>query len=888
MRPPVATYRLQLNNQFGFDDVARLADYLVELGVSHVYTSPYLQAVPGSTHGYDVADHGRVSTELGGAEAHERMCTALLAAGLSQVLDVVPNHMAIGTRENRWWWDVLENGRSSRFASYFDVDWGACGPTSDDRVLLPVLAEQYGRVVEAGAVRLHHDDDGFVIAYGDRSFPMAPASLATVLTRAAARAGSDELMFLASSLARLPQALDRSTARDRNREKRTVMRLLARAMQEEPITDAVQAELAVTSGDADLLDQLLSEQNYRLAYWQTGRHELEYRRFFDIDDLVGLRVEDEEVFEQSHELVLSLVSRGVASGLRIDHPDGLRDPKAYLSALRNRAPAAWVVVEKILQTGESLPEGWPVSGTTGYEFLSRLGGLFLEPTGFDRLADVYWEAIGAEAVDWPQVVRAAKGQVLDDALRADLDRLVELLLAVCERHRRHRDHSRFALRNVVRALIVHFPVYRTYVARSDDGPSQRDRAYIQAAVQGVRDENPRMDAELLDWLQDLLLLRDRGPLEVEFALRFQQLTGPVMAKGVEDTAFYRFNRLLSANEVGGDPGNPTTAVEEFHQAMADNATRQPHTLLATSTHDSKRSEDVRARLAVLTEIPERWRTAISGWLERARQYERGAIPDPNTAYHLFQILVGAWPIDEDRVVRYMEKAIREAKTYTSWTRVDEAYEAAVRSYASGVLADPVLAREIDEFVGQIAHAGRINSLAQALVRLTAPGVPDIYQGTEIWDLSLVDPDNRRPVDFELRGRLLAAAKRASPEQLMAHIEQGLPKLWTVHKTLLTRRAFADVFADGRYRPLPVEGERARCAVAFVRADAVATVVPRFPVAVATTGWEDTCVELPAGRWTNVLTGEPWTAGAVAISALLARFPVALLTADHHHDGEEKP
>lgn len=875
MRFPRATYRVQLNGSFDFDAAASIADYLAELGVSDLYASPYLQAAPGSAHGYDVVDHSVLNPELGGEEAHRRMCAALQGAGLSQVVDVVPNHMAIGTPDNRWWWDVLEHGQSSSFASYFDVDWNARGSTSDDRILLPVLGDQYGRVVESGDVRLQREGEKFVISYYERTFPVTPRSLSEVLARAADRAKSDELAFLAGAFANLPEAVDRITARRRTRDTRVLHHLLARALENPRISEAIEAEIDVTNLDADALDSLLAQQNYRLAYWQTGRHELEYRRFFDIDNLVGLHMEDEEVFEDTHRLMVSLVEEGVVTGLRIDHPDGLRDPKKYLAALRRKAPTAWIVVEKILEPGEQLPDGWPVAGTTGYEYLRLVGGLFLDPPGLDRLLDIYREAAG-RMPEWETMVRESKGRVLDDGLRADLDRLVELLFEVCEHHRRHRDHSRLALREALRALLVCFPVYRTYMSPSDDSPSLRDREYVEQAVRSVKELHPRIDVELLDWLQDILLLRYRGPLELELALRFQQLSGPAMAKGVEDTAFYRFHRLISANEVGGDPINPATSVDSFHGVMAEVAHRQPQTMLTTSTHDTKRSEDVRARLAVLSEIPDRWRDVVAAWFDRCARYRGDVGPDRNTEYLLYQTVVGAWPIDEERAWQYMQKAIRESKTRTAWTRIDEGYEGSVESFVRGVLSDEEMRGEIDRFVQEIKHAGRLNALAQTALKLVSPGVPDIYQGTELWDLSLVDPDNRRPVDFDLRRRLLSELAGMSPEAIMERMDEGLPKLWIIRQALALRRERPEAFERGSYAPVQVEGMKQNYAIAFSRGESVVLIAPRLTL-LRGGDWGDTSIALPDGRWDDVLTGEEHGAGSVELRRLLARFPVALLS-----------
>lgn len=875
MTTPRATYRVQLNAQLDFDAAAQLADYLAALGVSHLYASPYLQAAPGSTHGYDVVDHQALNEELGGEAAFERMCAALEANGLSQVLDIVPNHMAIGTERNQWWWDVLENGLASPYARCFDVDWRARRGASDDRVLLPVLGDQYGRVVESGEVRVELTDGRILVRYYERVFPASPESIGQLLGAAAERADSDELAYLAGAYARLPEPDDRRQARRRSRDKAFLEELLRRALEDSALEENVRAQIEVTNSDADTLDAFLAVQNYRLAYWRTSRHELEYRRFFDIDNLVGLHMEDPEVFEDTHVLIAQLVDRGVVTGLRLDHVDGLRDPKAYLSKLRERTPTAWIVAEKILMPNEHLPDGWPVAGTTGYDFLRQVNGLLLSPEGLAALDTTYGVLIGAER-DWEAMVRDAKMGVLDDGLRADMDRLVELLFEVCDHHRRHRDHSRFTLRTVLRALIASFPVYRTYVVARDETPSLRDRAFVEEALRRTREQLPDADRELLDWLQDLLLLRHRGPLEQEFAARFSQLAGPAMAKGVEDTAGYRFNRLISTNEVGVEPDEPVVGVADFHHAMAERALKHPLAMLTTSTHDTKRSEDVRARLAVLTEIPERWSSAVAEWLSHNARHRTEAGPDRNTEYLFYQTVVGAWPIDEERAVAYMRKAAREAKVHTSWTAPDEAYESALEGFVRAALADEAFVASLAALVDEILEAGRINALTQTLLKLTAPGVPDIYQGCELWDLSLVDPDNRRPVDYALRRRLLNELEGASPEAIMARMDEGLPKLHVTKKTLASRASDSTAFERAGYRALSVTGAKAEKVIAFSRDDRWLVVAPRLTRSIG--DWQDTTIALPDGRFDDVFTGDERGGGDVRVGDLLSRFPVALLQA----------
>ena len=875
---PRATYRLQLHAGFTFADAAAIADYLADLGVSHVYSSPVLQAAPGSTHGYDVVDHSQVSAELGGAAGFAVLTTALRERGMGLLLDIVPNHMAIVTPHNRWWWDVLENGTYSRYASYFDVDWDPPEARMRNLVLLPVLGDHYGRVLEAGELQADRTSDGFVVRYHEHAWPMSPSSVAVVLKGAAARCDSDELAFLAGAHERLDAVPhhDLVALRRRHRDKEVLKKLADRACAEQPEAEAaVAAEIAGINADADLLDALLERQNYRLSFWRTASRDLGYRRFFDVNTLAGLRVEVDRVFRDTHDLAMGWVQSGAVSGLRVDHPDGLRDPAGYLRRLREERPETWVVVEKILAGDERLPEDWPVDGTTGYDFMARVSALFVDPAGEVSLTQDY-AALTGEPTDFAFVLRAKKLQVLRDVLGSDVNRLTALLLDLCERHRRQRDYTRHELQEALRELVACFPVYRTYVP-PEGPPSAPDLARLEAALGAAAAHRPDLDGELFVFLSAILTGRLQGPAERDFVLRFQQLTGPAMAKGAEDTAFYCYNRLTSLNEVGGDPGRFGLSPADFHAACQEAQARWPRALLATSTHDSKRSEDVRARIHLLAEIPDAWAAAVSRWMERNTRHWGAEAPDRNAEYLYYQALVGAWPIELPRIKAYMEKAAREAKTRTSWTAPNADFESALLGFVESTLGDKGFVADLGDFVAPLVAAGRVGSLAQVLVKLTAPGIPDVYQGTELWDLSLVDPDNRRPVDYDERRRLLARVKDATPETVLAAADEGLPKLWVIHRALRLRRRRPEPFGSaGEYAPLEVEGRRSEHVFGFVRGGAVATVVPRFPLRLGGNG-HAASVRIPDGDWENELTGDVVRGGTVAVAGLLQRFPVALLS-----------
>jgi (1->4)-alpha-D-glucan 1-alpha-D-glucosylmutase len=872
---PHATYRVQLRPGFGFREAAAILDRLSDLGVSHLYLSPVLQAVPGSTHGYDVVDHARVSEELGGEDGFAALAAAARERGIGLLLDIVPNHMAIHPR-NRWWWDVLENGRSSLYALYFDVSWDPPEPRLKEIVLVPLLADHYGRELERGALRLAREHGRILLYYEDRSFPISPSSLDGILDAVAARPGSEEVRRIAADARALPDlATEAHEERDaRHRAKEALLARFARLCEDGDMVAAIDREIARLNGDADLLDALLRRQHYRLAHWRTASRELDYRRFFDINELVGLRVENEEVFDAVHARILGWLRDGSIDGVRVDHVDGMRDPQGYLERLRQAAgPHAWLVVEKILHREEQLRAAWPVDGTTGYEAIDLVTRVFVDGAGLETLGRAYADFVGSDA-PFSEVAIGAKLEQMRGPLATDVERVTALLARVCDRHRRQRDHTREDLRVATRELAAAFAVYRTY-ARAEAGQVEdEDRRWVDGAIGTVRKRRRTIDAELLRFLRSLLLLEVRGDIEGEFVMRFQQLTAPVMAKGVEDTAFYRYSRLCALNEVGGDPSAGALEVASFHRAMTERLER-PHSLVAGSTHDTKRSEDVRARLVLLSEIPDTWAATVARWSERNAPYRSGDAPGREMEHLFYQTLVGAHPLSLERALAYMEKAAREAKRETSWTSPNERYERGLADFVRGVLADGTFRADLAAFVEPLIAAGRVTSLAQTLVRCTMPGVPDLYQGTEIWDLSLVDPDDRRLVDHPLRERIASDLSGLDAEAILRQMDDGLPKMHVIRSALRLRSERVDLLDRGAYEPLGVQGDRAHYAIAFARGGEVAVVVPRLVLSLGDS-WGDTTVDLPAGRWCDRLTGIAQDGGRRPIADLLARFPVALL------------
>ena len=894
---PTATYRLQLHQENTLDDArARLA-HLAELGVSHVYLSPILRAVPGSMHGYDVVDHTGVAADLGGDEAWVRFSDEARRVGLGVVVDVVPNHVSIEGGHNERWLDVLEHGASSSSAEWFDIDWVGREDYQKGIVVLPVLGDLYGELLAAGELAVRRDGVRFSAEAPGHRFPLAPRSLPLLLHPAAARLGeasdadplaADSLTFVADALDALEPATTDRARRRRAGHLDVVQDLLARLLEQPAVASAVDAAIDAVNGEPEALHHVLDEQHYRLAFWRTGARELDYRRFFDITTLVAIRVERDRVFDAVHELPLRWLADGRIDGLRIDHPDGLADPGGYAHRLRHTAPDAWIVVEKIVEGDEWLPDDWPVDGTTGYEAMRLLNGLLVDPTGLEALAAVErraHELCGTEAPDSEDVVLEAKRYAVEELLAPELERVVDLALRVAETRPLHRDHPRVDIRRAVAALAVGFEVYRTYVVPGVDGGAstvvQTDLDRIDHAARDAKDRTD-LDPRLVDFLADVLTLRavhpEDGPSddERELVIRFQQLTGPATAKGLEDTAWYRLGRFIAAAEVGGDPLHPAVSVEQLHDACRHRQERWPRTMTTLSTHDTKRSADVRARLDVLSEptLEPSWPELADRWLPRfLERWPDGVEPDATTLLVALQTLLGAWPISSDRLEAYLLKAAREAKRRTAWTKVDEGFERGLAALAA-VAEDPDLADELATDARVLERHGWWNSQVQTAIGLLQPGIPDVYQGTEVVDLSLVDPDNRRPVDHELIAGELEDLDPGSAPAL-----GPIAKLALTTSSLQLRRRRPEAFGAGdagAHLPLVASGPDADRIVAFARGGQVAVVTVRFPSRGPVAG--GTTIELPSGDWTPVFGGAPTSGGTVDLAELLGDTPVAVLEA----------
>jgi (1->4)-alpha-D-glucan 1-alpha-D-glucosylmutase len=974
-RAPLSTYRLQLHGGFPFSAAQATVPYLARLGITDCYLSPIFAATPGSRHGYDVTDHNRINDELGGPDEYDRLSAAIAAADMGQILDIVPNHMGVDEASNPWWRDLLENGLTSVGARFFDIDWRPVKPELHGRVLLPILGDQYGHVLERGELQVAYAAGRLELHYGDRRLPIDPKQIPLVLRpgidRLQADGGEDpalaEFLSILSALAKMPGSNDPSpeAIAERRREKDIARERLARTVEGSlRLQRHVEKAIALVNGEPgrpssfDALHDLLEAQPYRLAYWRTAAHEINYRRFFDVNQLAALRVQDPDVFDAIHGLLFQLLQRGEISGLRVDHPDGLFDPAAYFERLQGLAARAWkverapgtreplfVVAEKILSPGESMPGSWAVDGTTGYGFLQDLNGLFMDETGARRLRRAYVRFTGLRA-SFEDVAYESKRLIMNTALASELNVLAYAIDRIGERNRRARDFTLNSLRDAIGEVVACFPVYRTYVTL--DGWSLEDRRRIDTAVRRARQRNPALEASAFEFLREVLLPRGvNEPLtaeveldpgdrrsgyppasdaerreRLEVAMKFQQYTAPVQAKGIEDTAFYRYNVLLALNEVGGDPSRPGGAVRGFHDANRNRRKRFPRDMLATATHDTKLGEDVRARLAVLSELTEAWAHGISRW-RRINQSHRTIVdgapaPHRNDEYRFYQALVGIWPPEMPRTAseplvtrlrEYMNKSIKEAKVHTSWINENRAYDAAMARFVERSLTGAGGARFLSlalPFIERVARHGAMNSLAHVALKLTSPGIPDFYQGTELWDLTLVDPDNRRPPDFDHRARLLqslepllsGAAGRGpgaggqgpeaggrgseagapgpkpqapGPGDLLAAWPDGRIKLFVTACGLRLRRSMQAVVTDGDYVPLDVDVTIPAGIVAFARTHddrTLITVVSRLSASLCASEhafpvgpdfWKTSRVLLPpqlaARSYRNALTGE---------------------------------
>jgi (1->4)-alpha-D-glucan 1-alpha-D-glucosylmutase len=879
-----ATYRVQLRAEFDFAATAAQAGYFADLGISHVYCSPYTQAAKGSTHGYDVVDPTRISEDLGGVPGHRAMCDALRKHGLSQLLDIVPNHMSIVDRRNHWWWDVLADGQGSPYATHFDIDWEVDEPRLRHRVLIPVLGDQVGRVLEEGLIHLVREDDTVLVAYFEQRYPLTIETVAELL--AATR--DPRALEVVAAVEHLEAGVDGPARRRRFEARQRIAQQVAEVVADGVAGEALDVLLAEVGRDLVALDRILNDQHHRLARWQTAVEEVNYRRFFDINTLVALRMEDPAVFRETTALVEELVRRGDVDGLRVDHIDGLRRPLQYAQWLRDAtSPAAWLLAEKIVQRGEE-PPSWALDGTSGYDFLAVVNGVLVDPAGRQRLASLHEEITG-QGSDFEPFALEGKREILRTTLVSDVERITGHLATICDAYPAQRDHTHSELRDAVVELVAAVPVYRTYIDPRTPPPAEVDATIIREAARQAQRNAPQLDGRLLDFIADLFVLgeaediatgeEDMHLAQSDLVLRLQQLCAATTAKGVEDTACYRHLVLVSLNDVGDSPAHFGMSVEDFHAHNARAQRERPHALLATSTHDTKRSEDVRCRLDLLSEIPGEWAAAVHRWRAMNHVHLGDDPPGPSMEYLLYQTLVGAWPLTEERAAAYMEKAAHEAKRQTSWLQPDEDYDAALRAFVGKVLGDPRFVADLEAFTATLVEWGWVNSLCMTALKLTSPGVPDIYQGCELWDLSLVDPDNRRPVDYERRRSLLGDLTSSTPaDAWQAERANGAAKLLLIREALGLRRRLPDAFAErGEYRPVRAEGEFADDVVAFIRGvpDAVVAIAQRRSLT-RRGQWGDTMISLPEGGWRNLCDGSSVAAGAVPLGDLLGRFPVALL------------
>ncbi|MBW2466690.1 MAG: malto-oligosyltrehalose synthase [Deltaproteobacteria bacterium] len=954
-----------MNRDFTFRKAAALLDYLKQLGISHCYVSPLLKARPGSHHCYDIIDHSSINPEMGGLEDFEYFLARLEELQMALVLDIVPNHMGVGS-DNEWWMDVLENGESSLYASFFDINWQPQSEELQGRVLLPILGGHYGQVLGNGELALLFDTKvgSFFLTYYDHMLPIAPETYPFILGRGLQRledllgkqhSGYLELQNIISSFANLPSR--RHPSADsiilRHRSKEGSKRLLARLCCEiDEINQFVQENVILFNGETgidksfDLLHDLLEQQPYRLAFWRVASDEINYRRFFDINDLAGLKMEEIEVFKATHALVLDLVATGKIDGLRIDHPDGLYDPCQYFRRLQRAAAGAlfvmieepphgrqdgnlplYVVAEKILADFENLSDCWEIYGTTGYDFSNLVNGIFVDPAGEKPLTETYHNFIGQHP-DFDEIVRHCKKLIMKSAMAGELNVLATRLYNLAKTNRFSQDFTLNRLREALAEVIACFPVYRTYIVSRNI--TKDDTNFIEWAVSNAREQERIEDVSIFDFIRSVLLLEQKSDNHssdhyLDFVMKFQQYTGPVMAKGLEDTAFYMYNRLLSLNEVGGEPKRFGVSLQAFHHLNQKRHQYWPHTMLNTSTHDSKRSEDVRARLNVLSEIPEEWQRRVTGWREMNQHWKTrtsgGPAPSVNDEYAFYQNLLGVWPLDgitsetiesfSIRLENYMLKAAREAKNHTSWTNHNQEYEEALTHFVRSVMVDlqgPFM-QSFVPFQEKIAWFGMFNSLAQLLLKLTVPGIPDIYQGNEIFHFCLVDPDNRRQIDFGARGNLLAdlktvfqatdSEKAELVKKMLDSPSDGRCKLYTTTMALALREEHRDLFAQGVYHPLATQGKHQDHICAFVRRHGsmqIIVAVPRLfaglmqfrpELPLGQEVWHDTDVLLPEDlanqSFVNIFTGEevaPETAGSkansIAAATLFSSWPVTLL------------
>ncbi len=918
-RIPSATYRLQFHAGFTFKDAQGILDYLDQLGISDVYASPYFQAAPESTHGYDVSDHNRINPAIGDDSDFRAYTTELRRRKMGQVLDFVPNHMGIGQSLNQWWMEVLEDGIASPYSEYFDIDWHPGKQELQDRVLLPVLGDRYGKVLENGDLKLSFEEGAFTLHYFDTKLPISPATYPTLLRSTLTQLEGPSVEKMRAAIAAFSE-LTRSTV---NAEAKTTAKAQLRELAEaDPAVkasiEAAMRELEGTPGEPESFDAfhaLLEQQVYRLAYWRVAAEEINYRRFFDINTLAAIRVEIPEVFEAAHQLVFALLSRGDVTGLRIDHVDGLWDPKEYLTRLQERYAQLcgstadkplYLVVEKILDlTKEKLPNDWPVHGTTGYEFTNQMVQYFTNSAEEKRITKIYQRFTGMSQ-SFADMVYEKKKLITQLSLNSEIVSLGRGLNELSEIHRNFRDLTLNTLTAAVREVIACFPVYRTY-ATPTQPLSDDDEKVVLRAISMARRRNPIIEKHVFDFLRSVLLLRlpeklspEQREAHIRFVMKFQQCSGPVMAKGLEDTAFYIFNRLAALNEVGGNPGLFGLGTKEFHRLNAERQERTPNAMLATTTHDTKRSEDARLRLVALSEMPEEWQAALKRWSKWNRKLRTKIgdeyAPSPNEEYLIYQTLLGTWPVDSEvnestppyaeRIQQYMLKAMKEAKVNSSWTEPYEEWENAVTDFIASIVDPAKSAAFLEDMAAlaeEVARIGSINSLAQTVMKCTLPGVPDFYQGSELWDLCLVDPDNRRPVNYAYRKDLLAKIRESRPAALMENWKSGSIKLAVIQKLLTFRREHAEFFAGASYEGLETTGRWAKHVCAYLRTQGkenLLVLTPRLvreiPAPLTGEAWGDTSLALALqGEWKNLITGKE-VHDPAGVAQLFVEVPFAVL------------
>jgi len=954
---PVSTYRLQFNYRFTFADATALVPYLSALGITDCYSSPFFKALSGSLHGYDIVDPTIFNPEIGANTDFQTFTQVLHAYHMEQILDVVPNHMSIAQSKNSWWQDVLENGPSSRYANTFDIDWAPMKPELANKVLLPILGNQYGLVLENQEITLHLQDGRLYLQYYDHQFPLDPSTWILVLifrdNEFAREFQEDhphvqEFKSIVTALSHLPVRGETDPARveERYREKEVIRRRLATLCQESPpMAHFLDENIRILNGakgvhrSFDLLDALVSNQAYRLAYWRVAAEEINYRRFFDINELAAIRIEQPGVFHAVHSRIFDFLRSGAVKGLRIDHVDGLFDPRQYVRQWQQWAleelqlpqdaqgRSIFLIVEKILGKGEALAHDWPIHGTTGYDFLATVNNLFID-TRNRRALDETYQRFVRQRVRFEELAYTSKKLMMNSAMSSEINTLGHQLNLLSESDRRSRDFTLNSLTHAIREIIACFPVYRTYITEDPHEPvTDRDRAYIRLAVARAKRKNPAVSNLVFDFIRELLLkLPGEDSLQrwekvSSFVMKFQQTTSPVSAKGIEDTAFYIYNRLVSLNEVGSEPDQFGIAPPTFHERMVARAHTWPQSLSATETHDTKRGEDVRCRLNVLSELPLEWRKCLTRWHrfnKKAKlKIDDQLVPDRNEEYLLYQTLLGTWPwgaLDEqaferyrERIQTYMKKALREAKVHTSWMNQDENYERAMETFIGNILTRPNrFLQDFLPFQQKIAWHGLYNSLAQVLLKITAPGIPDFYQGTELWSLTLVDPDNRRPVNYERRQRiqealhtLIASEKRLNVlKNLLEHPDDGRIKMFVTMTALTFRKNHASVFLEGNYTGLTPQGDHAQHLCAFARvheSQALVTVTPRFLSSFISEPsrfpfgkevWGDTWIPVPSEKagspYRHIFTGEILHSftrhgvQGVTVESLFQHFPLAAL------------